>query len=58
MCELKPLIKCDNKNCPDKDICYRYLTSGKEDNIQGYQIFEYDKETGLCEYYLPVYDPY
>ena len=54
----KKIIKCDNKNCPNTYICYRYLASGKEDDIQGYETFEYDKETGLCEYYLPVYDPY
>lgn len=55
---MKPLVKCNNEDCPDKNICYRYLASGKEDDIQGYETYEYDRETGLCEYYLPIYDPY
>jgi hypothetical protein len=43
---------CNNKNCPEKDMCYRYRAVPNE-LWQAYAAFTYDGEDG-CDYFWPV----
>jgi hypothetical protein len=45
------ITKCDNKNCPNKDTCLRFLA--QDDYWQSYSTFEPEKD-GTCEHYWNI----
>jgi hypothetical protein len=44
------IAKYCNESCPSKDSCYRY-TVEPSPLWQSYSDFEYNKETGKCNFY-------
>ena len=49
------ISKCANEACPDKDKCYRY-TSQPNNYFQNYDDFAPDEKTGICDYFMPIYN--
>lgn len=44
------IAKCVNETCPSKNTCYRYTVQAHP-MWQSYGLFQWDKNTGRCDYY-------
>lgn len=47
------ISKCDNKDCPIRDKCYRF--TAKSGEWQTYADFQYDKKLNKCVYFWEEY---